>query len=78
MVDAIGMHHRPIIERAIDIVGSQQKLAEAIGLSQQGVSYLLKQAPRVTAEVAVAIERATNGEIRREMLRPDIFNTNGE
>lgn len=73
MVDAVGMHHRPLIERAVSLIGSQQKLAEAIGLSQQGVSYLLKQAPRVTAEVAVAIERATKGEIRREQLRPDIF-----
>jgi DNA-binding transcriptional regulator YdaS (Cro superfamily) len=73
MVIAVVMHHRPLIQRAVALLGSQQKLADAIGLSQQGVSYLMKQAPRVTAEMAVAIERATEGEIRRQELRPDIF-----
>lgn len=67
------MEHRDLLERAIRALGSQQKLAEAIGLSQQGVSYLLNNAPRVTAEVAVAIERATGGQVRRAELRPDIF-----
>jgi DNA-binding transcriptional regulator YdaS (Cro superfamily) len=67
------MHHRDLIESAIKALGSQEKLAEAIGISQQGVSYLLRHAPRVTAEVAVAIERATQGKVRRSDLRPDIF-----
>lgn len=72
------MKHRLILQRAVAALGSQQKLAKAIGLSQQGVSYLLNKAPRVTAEAAVAIERATNGEIRRDQLRPDIFNPTGD
>ena len=67
------MKHRPLIKRAITIAGSQKKLAAAIGLSQQGVSYLLNGAPRVTAEIAIKIEKATRGEIRRQQLRPDIF-----
>lgn len=54
-------------------MGSQQALADAIGMSQQGISYVLHAAPRITAEAAVAIERATNGQVRREQLRPDIF-----
>lgn len=78
MVDAKSMHHRLLIERAVALVGSQQKLAKAIGLSQQGVSYLLNHAPKITAETAIAIERATRGEIRRAELRPDIFNPNGD
>lgn len=78
MVVLRGMHHRPLIKRAISLLGSQQKLAELTGLSQQGVSYLLNQAPRVTAEVAVAIERATSGQIRKADLRPDIFNPTGD
>jgi DNA-binding transcriptional regulator YdaS (Cro superfamily) len=64
---------RPLIERAIEIAGSQKNLAERARLSQQGVSYLLNHAPRIAAETAIAIERATGGEIRREQLRPDIF-----
>jgi DNA-binding transcriptional regulator YdaS (Cro superfamily) len=67
------MKHRPLIQRAIKAVGSQKKLADAIGLSQQGVSYLLHTAPRIRAEVAIAIERATGGKITRKQLRPDIF-----
>jgi DNA-binding transcriptional regulator YdaS (Cro superfamily) len=73
MVTAQSMRHRPLIERAIKALGSQQKLADAIGLSQQGVSYLLNDAPRVRAEIAVAIERATKGKISKKELRPDIF-----
>lgn len=68
------MKHRDLIEQAILLAGSQKKLAEAIGLSQQGVSYLLNNATQVTAEAAVAIERATNGAITRRDLRPDLFN----
>lgn len=60
------------IQRAIEHFGSQAALAERIGLSQQGVSYLLK-AGQVSAEVAVAIDRATGGLVSREQLRPDIF-----
>lgn len=65
--------HRKALERALQIFKTQKALADAIGLSQQGVSYLLKRAPTISAEVAVAIERATNGQVRREELRPDIF-----
>lgn len=60
------------LHRAIELCGSQQALAKQIGLSQQGVSYLLK-ARTVSAETAVAIERATNGAVSRRDLRPDLF-----
>jgi DNA-binding transcriptional regulator YdaS (Cro superfamily) len=73
MVGGLGMKHRPLLKRAIEALGSQKKLADAIGLSQQGVSFLLNEGKRVRAETAVAIERATKGQIRREQLRPDIF-----
>ena len=64
---------REHIRRAIVLAGSQSALAEQIGLSQQGVSYLLHEAPQVSAEVALAIHRATGGKVRKEDLRPDIF-----
>lgn len=60
------------IQRAIQLFGSQAALAERIGLSQQGISYLLKT-HRVSAETATAIDRATNGLVSREELRPDLF-----
>lgn len=64
---------RDHIRRAIELAGSQRALAEKIGLSQQGISYLLNEAPQVSAEIAIAIERATDAQVRRHQLRPDIF-----
>lgn len=65
--------HQKLLQKAVDRAGSQKQLADAIGLSQQGVSYLLKHASRVSAEIAVAIDRFTDGEVPKEKLRPDIF-----
>jgi DNA-binding transcriptional regulator YdaS (Cro superfamily) len=64
---------RDHIRRAVDLAGSQRALADQIGLSQQGISYLLNDAPQVSAEIAIAIHRATSGKVRKEELRPDIF-----
>lgn len=58
------------IERAISAAGSQAKLAEKIGCSQQLVSYW-KSKGRVPADVVPAIEAATG--ISRHELRADIF-----
>jgi len=66
------MQHDNLIS-AVRILGSQAKLAARVGLTQQQISRLMNGKQRVTAEVAIAIERATGGEIRREALRPDIF-----
>jgi DNA-binding transcriptional regulator YdaS (Cro superfamily) len=67
------MRHRNLIKRAIKIAGSQEELAAATGLTQQGISYLLNDAKKVSGEAAVAIHKATNGQISKEDLRPDLF-----
>lgn len=64
---------RNLLQKAIDKAGSQQALAAAIGVSQQQVSYLMTKARRIPAEIAIAVERATGGEVSRNELRPDIF-----
>ena len=64
---------RPHIERAIKQFGSQAKLAEEVGCSQQYISWLLKDADQVSAEMAVAFERATKNTVTRHQLRPDLF-----
>jgi len=65
------MDHTPL-QRAIEAKGSQAALADAIGVSQQAVSYWLKSAEgRPSAEYAVKIERETG--IPRHELRPDLF-----
>lgn len=62
-----------LMEEAIAICGTQQALAQKSGISQTGVSWLLNQAERVSAETAIAIERATDGVVSRYRLRPDLF-----
>lgn len=64
---------RDFIHQAIELTGSQQKLAEGAGCSQQHISYLLTSAKRVTAETALGIERATDGRVSRHDLRPDLY-----
>lgn len=64
---------RTHIESAIRIKGSQAKLAEAMGCSQQYISWLLKDAEQISVEMAIKVEVATAGEVSRRDLRPDIF-----
>lgn len=57
--------------RATTFMGSQKALADAIGVSSKTVwAWLNREA--VPAEYCPAIERATNGAVRCEDLRPDV------
>lgn len=60
------------ISRAILIAGSEAKLGRAAGVSQNAI-WQAKRRGRVSAELAVAIERATAGLVSRAELRPDLF-----
>ena len=64
---------RHLIEEAVRLKGSQFKLAEAMGCSQQQISYLLQRAARISVEMAVKVDIATEGQVSKETLRPDIF-----
>ncbi|PTW53586.1 YdaS antitoxin of YdaST toxin-antitoxin system [Breoghania corrubedonensis] len=62
------------IENAIALCGgSQMALARRMNCSQQKISHLLRHAKSISAETALALESATEGAIRREHLRPDLF-----
>jgi len=61
------------LKRAVSQKGSQNRLAVAMGCSQAKVSWLLLSADKIKAEDAVAVERATGGQISKHDLRPDIF-----
>ena len=61
------------IEAAIEYHGSQAKLARAAGCSQQYISLLIQGKTGLSAEKAIDFERATDGKISRNVLRPDIF-----
>lgn len=65
--------YRTHIEAAVELFGSQAKLAQAAGCSQQYISQLLSGKTGLSAEKALAFERATGGKISRIVLRPDIF-----
>lgn len=67
-------HFRKHLKALIKQAGSQSELAASLGISQQNVSRLMTRGKRVSAELAVKIEEATKGEIKRSDLRPDLFN----
>lgn len=63
------------IQRAIAIVGSQQKLVEAIGgiRSQTTISRIVAGQAPMAPGVAKAIEAATDYRVRRWELAPDVW-----
>ncbi|WP_370905980.1 helix-turn-helix domain-containing protein [Citrobacter koseri] len=60
------------INSAIEIVGSQQKLADACEVSQPTVWAWLHGRKKASAQNAVRIEKATSGKIRAYQIRPDL------
>jgi DNA-binding transcriptional regulator YdaS (Cro superfamily) len=63
------------LRTAIKTVGSQPKLADAMGCSQSKVSWLLVSAKNISAEDALSIHRATKGKVPASALRPDLWPT---
>lgn len=63
---------RNLIERAIALAGSQTRLGRLTGKSQNAI-WAARRAGRVSAELASAIHDATNGEVPRWALRPDLW-----
>lgn len=59
------------IARAIKCIGSQVKLADAIGCGQSTLSNYLLNKKKCSAKVAIAIEQATG--VPRHAIRPDLF-----
>lgn len=59
------------LQKAVDVVGSQAALARAIGKKQQHVQYWLKT--KVPGEYVIQIEKATEGQVTRHELRPDLY-----
>lgn len=64
---------RSLIEKAIEHCGSEAKLGEAAGGFSQNAVWQAKKRGRVSAELALGIDRATKGEIKASQLRPDLW-----
>lgn len=52
---------------------TQTEFADSLGVSQGLVSQWLSGETRITPEKAMAIEIATNGLVKKQELRPDIW-----
>lgn len=61
---------KELIEKAIG-EGSQADLAKACGVTQQSI-WQAKETNRCSAELAMAIEKATAGKVTALELRPDL------
>ena len=60
------------LDKAVALMGGQSALARALKLKPQAVQQWVA-AGRCPAKRAAQIESATWGKVRREQLRPDIF-----
>lgn len=61
--------------KAIDLIGGQRPAAKATGFSQHAIwkAYHNKVLLGVTPELAVALQNATRGKVKKSDLRPDIY-----
>jgi len=62
-----------LIQKAVEICGSQVALAKAVGKTQKHVWNWINRDKRVPAEYVLLIEKATQGKVTRHELRPDIY-----
>lgn len=60
------------IKRACEIAGGQSAMARLLGVKPPSVNEWIKGGRPVPAERCPAIERATEGAVRCEDLRPDV------
>ena len=61
-----------LIERAIEMKGSADKLAKACNVVVSAITNL-KLRGGISPELAIAIHRATEGEVSGDQLRPDLW-----
>lgn len=62
------------LTKAVQILGTQRALAKKCNATQQYVWNWMRSR-KVPAERAIQIEVATNGEVTKEELAPEFFNT---
>ena len=60
------------LRRAIDVVGGQSALARANNTKQQNGWFWVNKSGRVPAEFGRPSEQATQGQVTRSQIRPDI------
>lgn len=68
------MDVRDHIQEAVKRAGSEAKLGEATGYSQNGIWQAIRRG-RVSPKMALAIHRFTQGDVPASSLRPDLWPT---
>jgi len=63
----------PSIRRACSLVGSQAKIARALGIAPPTVNQWISGARPVPPERVLPIVRATHGRVTPYELRPDLY-----
>lgn len=63
----------PALRRLLKCFGSQQQVAEAVGVSKQAVSLWMKGQRLPSVETCIRIEQATDGKVRGRHFRPRAF-----
>ena len=58
--------------KALEIVGGPSKMAAQLSVTVQAVCFWRDEKRQLPAEHCPSIERATNGAVRCEELRPDV------
>jgi DNA-binding transcriptional regulator YdaS (Cro superfamily) len=53
--------------------GMKVEMALEVGISKTWLSLLISKRRKPSPTLAIAIEKATKGKVRREVLRPDLF-----
>lgn len=61
------------IKKAADLVGTQQELADKLGIHPSFVSQMISGHRKVPPTLCRRIEMLTRGLVKRAELRPDIF-----
>ena len=59
------------LNRVIEFFGTATRLADAIGVTKSAVSQWVIRG-KISATMAIEVERVTNGEFKKENLRPDV------
>jgi DNA-binding transcriptional regulator YdaS (Cro superfamily) len=61
------------LRRAKNILGTQSAIADLVGVTQPHVSFVLSGKSKIPADWCIPIETATDGQVKRHELRPDLY-----
>jgi DNA-binding transcriptional regulator YdaS (Cro superfamily) len=61
--------------KAVQIVGTQEKLASLLGVRQQTISWRIQHGKPISGDEAALIEQKSGGQFPRHLFRPDLWPT---